>query len=299
MNTGFVTDSGAERYLVKPGDLIYSKIRPALHKVYIAVGDWLCSADMYPVEVTTSEFAWEPFVRLMVDESMRVAMPKVNREKLAACPVLIPALSEQDAIAAFLDRETARIDALVEEGAADRAATRSPEAVQELAEDLDGPPELEASPLGALEELDFLRRSWRRRSRSFAPLRVLTPPSETHGPHDPPRDRHRQRFSAEDYATPYVMATRATPRPAWRQAACRATCDTAKRPDPLEAGPQRAAQGPGGTGRGFVKKSTCETPRDRRSGVLSRSQLRARKPGRTLRIQRGWRPEMSSKVCQR
>ena len=27
-----------------------------------------------------------PFVRLMVDESMRVAMPKVNRDKLAACP---------------------------------------------------------------------------------------------------------------------------------------------------------------------------------------------------------------------
>ena len=27
-----------------------------------------------------------PFVRLMVDESMRVAMPKVNRDKLAPCP---------------------------------------------------------------------------------------------------------------------------------------------------------------------------------------------------------------------
>jgi type I restriction enzyme S subunit len=55
----------------------------------------------------------EPFVRLMVDESMRVAMPKVNREKLATCPLAIPSLIEQDAIAAFLDRKTARIDALV------------------------------------------------------------------------------------------------------------------------------------------------------------------------------------------
>ncbi len=110
------------KYLVKPGDLIYSKIRPALNKACIATGDWLCSADMYPVEVTARDLRAqyllyfilsEAFVRLMVDESMRVAMPKVNREKLAACPLLIPPPSEQDAIVAHLDRETARIDALV------------------------------------------------------------------------------------------------------------------------------------------------------------------------------------------
>ena len=55
----------------------------------------------------------EPFVRLMVDESMRVAMPKVNRDKLAACPLLVPHPAEQRAIADFLDHETAKIDALV------------------------------------------------------------------------------------------------------------------------------------------------------------------------------------------
>jgi type I restriction enzyme S subunit len=110
------------KYLVKRGDLIYSKIRPALNKACIATGDWLCSADMYPVKVTASDLRpgyllcfvlSEPFVRLMVDESMRVAMPKVNREKLAACPLLIPAPSEQDTIVAFLDRKTGKIDALV------------------------------------------------------------------------------------------------------------------------------------------------------------------------------------------
>jgi type I restriction enzyme S subunit len=110
------------KYLVQPGDLIYSKIRPALNKACVATGDWLCSADMYPVKVTTSELSpryllyfmlSEPFVRVMVDESMRVAMPKVNRDTLSACPLLLPPLSQQDAIAAFLDRETERIDALV------------------------------------------------------------------------------------------------------------------------------------------------------------------------------------------
>lgn len=110
------------KYLVRPGALIYSKIRPALNKACLAEGEWLCSADMYPVKITTGDLRRryllyfvlsEPFVRLMVDESMRVAMPKVNREKLEACPLLLPTPSEQEAIEAFLDRETAMIDALV------------------------------------------------------------------------------------------------------------------------------------------------------------------------------------------
>jgi type I restriction enzyme, S subunit len=110
------------KHLVKPGDIIYPKIRPALNKACTANGEWLCSADMYPVQITAENLRApfllyfmlsEPFVRLMVDESMRVAMPKVIRDKLAACPIVIPPPNEQYAIAAFLDRETARIDTLV------------------------------------------------------------------------------------------------------------------------------------------------------------------------------------------
>ncbi len=110
------------KYLVGPGDIIYSKIRPALNKACISTGGWLCSADMYPVSITESRLqTWfllyfmlsAPFVQLMVDQSMRVAMPKVNRDKLAACPLLVPDPAEQFAIADFLHRETARIDELV------------------------------------------------------------------------------------------------------------------------------------------------------------------------------------------
>ena len=77
---------------------------------------------MYPVSITENRLQTRfllyfmlsaPFVRLMVDESMRVAMPKVNRDKLAACPLLLPNSAEQRAIADFLDRETAKIDGLV------------------------------------------------------------------------------------------------------------------------------------------------------------------------------------------
>ena len=110
------------KYKVRCGELIYSKIRPALNKVCIAKGDWLCSADMYPVEVTVKDLHTryllnfilsEAFVHLMVDESMRVAMPKVNRETLTACPILVPLLREQGEIVDFLDREMAKIDALI------------------------------------------------------------------------------------------------------------------------------------------------------------------------------------------
>ncbi|MCB0113402.1 MAG: restriction endonuclease subunit S, partial [Caldilineaceae bacterium] len=106
------------KYLVNPGDIIYSKIRPALNKVCIADGYWLCSADMYPISISKGIdrsfmlyfLLSEQFVKLMVDESMRVAMPKVNRETLAACPVICPPQNEQREIALYLDLHTKRID---------------------------------------------------------------------------------------------------------------------------------------------------------------------------------------------
>ena len=121
------TQSAAEqgaisgKYLVAPGNIIYSKIRPALNKLCVATGSWLCSADMYPVSITDSRLRTrflvyfmlsERFVRLMVDESMRVAMPKVNRDTLADCAILVPPRAEQLAIVTFLDHETGKIDAL-------------------------------------------------------------------------------------------------------------------------------------------------------------------------------------------
>ena len=118
--TETASDQGASsgKYLVNPGDIIYSKIRPALNKVCIADGYWLCSADMYPIRVDKGIdrsfmiyfLLSEQFVKLMVDESMRVAMPKVNRETLAACPIICPPQNEQREIALYLDLHTKQID---------------------------------------------------------------------------------------------------------------------------------------------------------------------------------------------
>jgi len=116
---------GAEsgKYLCHKGDVVYSKIRPALRKVCIAPEPCLCSADMYPLRarsgLSNTFLLWlmlsEQFSSLAVLESQRVAMPKINRESLKDLELLVPPLPEQTVIAAFLDRETAKIDALVAE----------------------------------------------------------------------------------------------------------------------------------------------------------------------------------------
>jgi len=118
-------DQGAAsgKYLCKAGDVVYSKIRPALRKACIAPHDCLCSADMYPLRghigLTNSFLLWfllsDQFSALAVLESQRVAMPKINRESLKDIILVVPPANEQNKIIAFLDRETTKLDALIDE----------------------------------------------------------------------------------------------------------------------------------------------------------------------------------------
>ncbi|MEI8375293.1 MAG: restriction endonuclease subunit S [Planctomycetota bacterium] len=112
-------DSG--KYQVRLGQIIYSKIRPNLRKAAIARTDCLCSADMYPIWPKESELRpkyllmlllSEPFTKYAVDCSMRVAMPKINRQALGECWLWYPRLSEQDAILAYLSQNLALPDAV-------------------------------------------------------------------------------------------------------------------------------------------------------------------------------------------
>lgn len=110
------------KYLCREGDVIYSKIRPALRKACIAPADCLCSADMYPLRgdeyLLNSYLLWfllsEPFSAFAVLEADRVAMPKINRESLNALKLALPPVEEQEHISRVLTRATTRIDALVE-----------------------------------------------------------------------------------------------------------------------------------------------------------------------------------------
>jgi type I restriction enzyme S subunit len=119
------SDQGAEsgKYFCKTGDVVYSKIRPALRKVCIAPKDCLCSADMYPLRahsgMSNPFLFWsmlsEQFSTLAVLESQRVAMPKINRESLKEIVLSVPPANEQLGIVAFLEKETTSLDALTTE----------------------------------------------------------------------------------------------------------------------------------------------------------------------------------------
>lgn len=103
---------GAEsgKYPVKKGALIYSKIRPELRKACIAEEDGMCSADMYsiiPNKLLGSRymllvFLGEKFNGLMVNQSMRVAMPKVNRNDVTNYWMAVPPLKEQEEIVQYV-----------------------------------------------------------------------------------------------------------------------------------------------------------------------------------------------------
>jgi type I restriction enzyme S subunit len=114
-------DQAAEsgKYLFEPGNVLYSKIRPALAKVCIAPERGLCSADMYPI--TPRNDLRPPFLMyyMLSNEftsgvvllSSRVAMPKMNRRDLGGFAILVPPLDEQDAIVKYIRDEHAKIDA--------------------------------------------------------------------------------------------------------------------------------------------------------------------------------------------
>ena len=113
-------DSG--KYLVRRGQVIYSKIRPSLRKVTIAPCDCLCSADMYPIAPTTEELSTDylvllllsqPFTKFAVNTSMRVAMPKVNRGALANCLIWYPGPQEQSEIQESIALESAPLDTVI------------------------------------------------------------------------------------------------------------------------------------------------------------------------------------------
>lgn len=99
------------KYVVRPGDVIYSKIRPYLQKAYKCDFVALCSADMYPLTprpgVDSSfilhSILGRDFTNFAVSVSARSGIPKINREELAEYRMCVPIKAEQQAIGQALD----------------------------------------------------------------------------------------------------------------------------------------------------------------------------------------------------
>lgn len=90
------------KYFVRPGDVVYSKIRPYLRKAWLSNINSICSADMYPLKprLLTSEL----LLRIVMSEefstyanaaSMRTGIPKINRDEIAGYKFALPTRQEQ------------------------------------------------------------------------------------------------------------------------------------------------------------------------------------------------------------
>jgi len=105
----------------KAGDVLFGKLRPYLAKVARPDFDGVCTSEILPLrpvpECSQSYIMYEllnaPYIRWLDSLTYGTKMPRVSPAQVASSSVGLPPLPEQRAIAAFLDRETARIDALV------------------------------------------------------------------------------------------------------------------------------------------------------------------------------------------
>jgi type I restriction enzyme S subunit len=108
------------KFLFKPGDVVYSKIRPYLRKAILADFPGLCSADMYPMSAAVdispgyllAVILSHRFSVFADSVSARSGIPKINRTELAEFHVALPGLEEQKSIAALLSDMDLEIAAL-------------------------------------------------------------------------------------------------------------------------------------------------------------------------------------------
>ncbi|MEL7659112.1 MAG: restriction endonuclease subunit S, partial [Bacillota bacterium] len=93
------------KYLFHKGQVVYSKIRPALKKAFIASCDGLCSADMYPLIPKDDKLSTEFLLRILLSPrfseyatncSVRTSIPKLNRKDMGAFKLHLPSTEYQN-----------------------------------------------------------------------------------------------------------------------------------------------------------------------------------------------------------
>jgi type I restriction enzyme S subunit len=105
------------------GDILFGKLRPYLAKAYLAetageaVGDFHV---MRPLQTVDGRFAQyqilnRDFINIVDGSTFGAKMPRASWNFFCNMALATPPKTEQQAIAAFLDRETRKIDALVAE----------------------------------------------------------------------------------------------------------------------------------------------------------------------------------------
>jgi type I restriction enzyme S subunit len=103
------------------GDVLFGKLRPYLAKVASPSFAGVCTTEVTVyrprLEVLGDYLKYQllsaEFIDFINTMAYGTKMPRVSEEQMGEARLAVPPLAEQRAIAAFLDRETARIDALI------------------------------------------------------------------------------------------------------------------------------------------------------------------------------------------
>ncbi|SJZ76489.1 restriction endonuclease subunit S [Novilysobacter spongiicola] len=114
------------RRIVRDGDVLVSTVRTYLKAIAPVVSpapNLIASTGFAVVRPKSGQYSGylkyglqcEAFVHQVIARSTGVSYPAINASDLARIPLWTPSFGEQHAIASFLDRETAKIDALIAE----------------------------------------------------------------------------------------------------------------------------------------------------------------------------------------
>lgn len=117
------TEFEGEGILFKIGDILFGKLRPYLAKVYLSEFEGSAVGDFFVIKLNHSIlngrfmnflFLNQSFLELINSSTFGAKMPRVNWDFFSNIISILPPLSEQTAIANYLDQKTAQIDKKVE-----------------------------------------------------------------------------------------------------------------------------------------------------------------------------------------
>lgn len=108
--------------LFEPGDILFGKLRPYLAKV--ALADFAGASSTEALVLRPGKAAWPPYLRYVLSDKKFIdevnastfgaKMPRASWDFIGSRKIPTPDIDTQKTIANFLDRETARIDRLIE-----------------------------------------------------------------------------------------------------------------------------------------------------------------------------------------
>lgn len=121
LTTDAETTSEGQASVHRAGDVLFGKLRPYLAKACVAENAGTCTSELLVLRPKAvlhgflRDYLLNPSLISVVDSSTYGAkMPRASWDFIGSLPVLVPPTDEQRAIAAYLDRETTRIDTLIE-----------------------------------------------------------------------------------------------------------------------------------------------------------------------------------------